>query len=550
MTVSFQVKRVRVLLFLVMLLTCLTLQGGEIHQAAEKGDLSRIQSLVSANPAIVHERDREQKTPLHHAAAAGHLEVVAFLLKSGADINARSSSGITPLYLAQGFGRKAVADFLRQNGGVADVQRPQPPTPARRPSVSTTNFALREPPVLAPTPSIPALIVAVRSNDLRAVETILSTNASSVDATDTNQWTALHHAAEMGHLKAAQALLQAGAKVNAQGRGGVAPLHIAVQRNDQPMVTLLISNKADVNLRTSIGAPPLLLAAAAGKMPEMVKLLLSAGADPTARDRYGNTALILAASVPEPDGVAELLIPTGVDINSQENADRFSALHFAVLRGNQHLVQALLNAKANPNLTSREGDTPLLLALFEGHQEIASRLRAAGAVLPPEPVVTPLEKSLLDHYRAYHDKLASASFDDLKKVLLERLPTQPEINRIFVRGASQVWEKIDRIHRDEIMAWGAANRNEEDRKNFLNIIRSGDRAGEYLRLEPRPPSATAAAAKARRIIAPDIAVYQLEVRRRGGERTLEGDFYHVGGRWVLIPALNQIFPELGELGGQ
>jgi hypothetical protein len=208
------------------------------------------------------------------------------------------------------------------------------------------------------------------------------------------------------------------------------------------------------------------------------------------------------------------------------------------------LVQALLAAKAHPNLVTREGDTPLALALFEGHQEIASWLRAAGGALPPEPNVTPLERSLMEYYRAYREKLATASFADIKKIQLERLPTQAEVNRIFVRSAAQVWEKIDRIHRDEVMAWGAANRNEEDRQNYLNILRDGSRAGEYLRLEPRPPSAAATAAKARRLIAPDIAVYQLEVRRRGGERFLEGDFYHVGGRWVLIPSLNQIFPEL------
>jgi ankyrin repeat protein len=519
--------------------------AGEIHQAAERGDAAKVRALLATNPAVVHERDREQRTPLHLAAAAGHLEVVLLLLNSGAEVNARSSSGITPLYLAQGLGRKEVAELLRKHGGVMDVQKPAAPTPVRRPAPLATNAGPRETILMPPTPRWPAVIAAVRSNDLAALNAILSTNAAAVEATDTNQWTALHHAAESGNLPAARALINAGAKINATGNGGVAPLHIAVQRNDLLMASLLVSNKADVNLRTSIGATPLLLAAAAGKMPDMVKFLLSAGADPRVRDRFGNTALILAAAVPEPDGVAEGLIATGVDLNAQETGGGFTALHHAVLRGNRSLVQALLAAKANPNLVTREGDTPLALALFEGNQELASLLRSAGGILPPEPPATPLEKSLMEHYRSYQDKLATASFGDLKKILLERLPTQAEINRIFVRGAAQVWEKVDRIHRDEVMAWGAANRNEEDRQNFLNMIRGGSRAGEYLRLEPRPPSAAAAAAKARRIIAPDIAVYQIEVRRRGGDRFLEGDFYHVGGRWVLIPSLSQVFPELG-----
>ncbi|MCX8155829.1 MAG: ankyrin repeat domain-containing protein [Verrucomicrobiae bacterium] len=534
----------RLYCFFWLLIGAAYLSAGEIHTAAEKGDLARVRALVAANPALVHDRDREQKTPLHYAAAAGQLEVAAFLLEAGAEVNARSNSGITPLYLAQGFGRKAVAELLRKHGGIMDVQKPAATTPVRRPSLAATNLMPRDT-VVPPPPRYPAIIMAVRSNDLAALGAILTTNTAAVEATDTNQWTALHHAAEVGTVQAAQVLLNAGARINAQGHGGVAPLHIAVQRNDLAMASLLISNKADVNLRTSIGATPLLLAAAAGKMGDMVKLLLAAGADPRARDRFGNTALILAAAVPEPDGVAELLISTGLDINAQETGGGFSALHHAVLRGNRPLVQALLAARANPNLVTREGDTPLALAMFEGHQEIASLLRGAGGALPPEPTVTPLERSLMEHYRKYQEKLATTSFADLKKVMLERLPTQQEINRIFVRGASQVWEKVDRIHRDEVMAWGAANRNDEDRQNFLNLMRGGSRAGEYLRLEPRPPSAAAAAAKARRIIAPDIPVYQLEVRRRGGDRFLEGDFYHVGGRWVLIPSLSQIFPELG-----
>ncbi len=42
----------------------------------------------------------EGKTPLHYAASRGHKEVVELLVRAGANINARDSSGATPLHLA------------------------------------------------------------------------------------------------------------------------------------------------------------------------------------------------------------------------------------------------------------------------------------------------------------------------------------------------------------------------------------------------------------------------------------------------------------------
>lgn len=37
------------------------LSAGEIHVAAEQGDLAKVKALVAANPDCVNERDREQK---------------------------------------------------------------------------------------------------------------------------------------------------------------------------------------------------------------------------------------------------------------------------------------------------------------------------------------------------------------------------------------------------------------------------------------------------------------------------------------------------------
>ena len=55
-------------------------------------------------------------TPLHVAADKGHLEVVKILVSAGANVNAKDTVGMTPIRSAIGDGHKDVIEFLKQNG--------------------------------------------------------------------------------------------------------------------------------------------------------------------------------------------------------------------------------------------------------------------------------------------------------------------------------------------------------------------------------------------------------------------------------------------------
>lgn len=64
-----------------------------------------------------------------------------------------------------------------------------------------------------------------------------------------------------------------------------------------------------------------------------------------------------------------------------------SALHFAVRRGNEGMVDLLLRAGANPNVPSSRGFTPLALACKFGHTGVAEQL-LAHPLLRPNALVT------------------------------------------------------------------------------------------------------------------------------------------------------------------
>ncbi|HEX4133779.1 MAG TPA: ankyrin repeat domain-containing protein [Bryobacteraceae bacterium] len=79
-------------------------------------------------------------------------------------------------------------------------------------------------------------------------------------------------------------------------------------------------------------------------------------------------------------------IAAHADINAQE-ADGFTALHWAVQRNNTALVETLIAAGANVKAVSRYHITPLYLACNNGNAAIAQRLLIAGA----DPNETALE---------------------------------------------------------------------------------------------------------------------------------------------------------------
>jgi ankyrin repeat protein len=90
----------------------------DVHAAARLGMLEKLRQLVSANPGLVHARGGDGQTPLHFAA---NMEIAAYLLDHGADINARDIDHESTAAQYQVRDRPEVARYLIQRGSKTDI---------------------------------------------------------------------------------------------------------------------------------------------------------------------------------------------------------------------------------------------------------------------------------------------------------------------------------------------------------------------------------------------------------------------------------------------
>jgi ankyrin repeat protein len=266
-----------------------------------------------------------------------------------------------------------------------------------------------------------AVVAAAKAGDVAAVKTLLQAGGD-VNAAHGDGMTALHWAASRGDETLTQMLLAAGANIRATTRlGGITALHIASQGGHANVVASLIAAGADANTLTSTGATAVMLAARAGST-ETVTRLVETGADVDAQEKaFGQTALMIAAGLDRAD-VVRLLLSKGADWKAASSvADLKSltsmmddgtgrpqqqqpgggvagvtrpyryneligtqggltALHFAARQGSGAAARALADGGADVNVVS-PGDqaTPLLVALINGHFDLAAMLLEKGA---------------------------------------------------------------------------------------------------------------------------------------------------------------------------
>lgn len=124
----------------------------------------------------------------------------------------------------------------------------------------------------------------------------------------------------------------------------------------------------------------LMIAAWEGKL-ELMRLFISRGADINMVNGNGETALVLAAWRGNLAAV-EWLVERGARINAP--ARQWSALHYAAFAGHEAVADVLIAQGADINALSTNGSSVLMLAVYEGRQQMAKKLIELGADPAPK----------------------------------------------------------------------------------------------------------------------------------------------------------------------
>ncbi|XP_071735465.1 uncharacterized protein [Rutidosis leptorrhynchoides] len=153
-------------------------------------------------------------------------------------------------------------------------------------------------------------------------------------------------------------------------------LHFAAREGKTEVCKYLLEElKLDVNIKDEDGETPLIHAARQGHT-STAKYLIEHGANPALSSELGATALHHVAGIGHIE-LMEILLSAGVDVNSQSESG--TPLIWAAGHGQQDALKLLLKHKADPNIETDDGITPLLSTVAAGSLPCLELLIQEGA---------------------------------------------------------------------------------------------------------------------------------------------------------------------------
>jgi ankyrin repeat protein len=244
-----------------------------------------------ADGAVLNPASTMHDTPLLYAAQGGRLVAFRALLEAGGDPTAVRHTRSVVRVALQGGHPQLIREAVKARESVS----PSLPLPLLHTSAAATEGGLAVAALLSAAVDIGerAALVAVRCAEVDgggtalhfaaacqnrgAVEALLAAGAP-VDAADALGCTALHLAAQHGSAGVIAALLAGGAAADTRRCDGSSPRHLAALHCCPEAVTVLLSGGATVDARTSRGGTPLHIACERGRV-SVVGVLLAVGAD-------------------------------------------------------------------------------------------------------------------------------------------------------------------------------------------------------------------------------------------------------------------------------
>jgi uncharacterized protein len=327
--------------------------GTPLLTAARSGNPDVITALLDAGVKADEAEESSGQTALMWAGSEDHPSAVKTLIARGADVRKQSRKNETALFFAVRTGDIALVDALLAAG--ADVNgRTSPDEPKLSPAGD------------------PMLVVAIVNGHFGLADFLLNKGADPNAAC--TRWPPLHALVRIRTYEESQYPAPKTAE------GDLESLELArhllahgADPNARSATKTARRNPGDMNYTEFKGATPFFLAAKAGDLP-MMRLLLSVKADYTTPIDEHTTPLMVAAGVgcvpgqwiePERDifeAVKLLVDELKADVNAVNDRHE-TALHGAVCRGADSVIQYLVDKGAKLDVKDVEGKTPLDVAL-------------------------------------------------------------------------------------------------------------------------------------------------------------------------------------------
>ena len=338
-------------------------------------------AMLRNNGAALDVPDRHGRMPLHFAAAANH-GIFNMLLEYGADVTAKDSVGRGVMHYAASCPDAGLAQQLVIEG----------------------NLPIDEADKCGMTP----LMLAAREGSFQLVKMLLDAGANAdgqFQLPGLNPRNLFHFACESDCVEVAERFFKPEFLEMVSPDG--TPLVVAAMRGRGKMVEYLLSKGANVQAKDPDGSAPLMLAARVGSYTA-VKALLDAGSNVDQLNSMGECALALALNSgsnacvlvllqrnastrtlqDKPLAIAvkqgnmallHFLLANGVSLD-QRDVNGNTALHLLIERNLVNDIREVVETcPESLDLKDSRGNTPLLLAAFNGQCEIMSILLENGA---------------------------------------------------------------------------------------------------------------------------------------------------------------------------